>query len=149
MHNQLQNFPLSTKPLAMWLICSVVRYWIYSYSLPCGHVTVSSNTPPLLPLQVTAINSSMCAASSAPTSRWRQSKRTWWHGGPGSLNTPYPSPLPTQWVQHCFVWCWIWLSLSSTVYLCYLPQYATKRKMVKVQTKPQPRSAPATESPDS
>lgn len=147
MNNHLQMFPFFLNPSAMWLICSVVRDWIYSYSFHCDMLCcLSSNTTRLLPLQVTATNSSMCAASSAPTSRWRPSKRTWWHGAPGSFNTPYPSPLPTQQVLHCFVWCWIWLSSPSTVYLSSLPQSAKKLKMVNVQRKPQPRSAPAAKS---
>lgn len=107
---------------------------------------LSSHTPRLLPLQVTAINYSMCAASWAPTSRWGPLSRTWWHGGPGSLNTPSPSPLLTQWVQRCFVWWWTWSSSSCTVCLCSLLQPAKRRNMINSQRKPQPRSAAAAKS---
>ncbi len=149
MHNQLQIILFCWNQLAVWLTCSVVRAWIHSHSLyrDMSLCCLSSNTTRLLPLQVTAINFSMCAASSAPTSRWRPSNRTWWRGAPGSLNTPYPSPSPTQWVQRCFVWCWIWSSSSSSVCLCSLVQSAKKRNMVKVERKPHPRSAPAAKFP--
>lgn len=151
MHNQHQISPFCWNQLAAWLTCSVVKAWIYSHSFYCDMLLcrLSSNTTRLLPLQVTAINSSMCAASSAPTSRWRPLNRTWWRGALGSLNAPYPSPLPTQWVQRCFVWCWIWLSSSSSVYLSSLAQSTMKRNMVKVQRKPQPGSTPAAKSPAS
>lgn len=80
----------------------------------------------LRPLQVTAINSSMCAPSLARTSRWRPSRRTWRHGAPGSWNTPDPSPLPTQCGRPSSV-CWSTSSSSSClVYLSSLGQRASK-----------------------
>lgn len=114
----------------MWLICSVMRAWIYF--LHCDPRRLSIMTR-LLPLQATAINSSMCAASWAPISRWRPSNRTWWHGAPGCLNTPCPLPLPTRHVWHYFVWWWIFWSSSCSVYLSSLPRLIKKRNMVKVQ----------------
>lgn len=118
----------------------------YLFSFECPYLAtvtpdcVSSTTTRLRPLQVTAINSSMSAVSWVPTSRWKPLNRTWWHGTPGSLNTPYQSPLPTQCVQRCFVWWWILRSSSFTVFLFSLAQSAEKRNMVKVRRRHQPRS---------
>lgn len=124
------NYLLSGKGLNLLLFRPLWHAW-------------AKNMTRLLPLQVTAINSSMYVASWAPTSRWRQLNRTWWHDAPGSLNTPSPSHFLTQWVQRCFVWWWIWLSSSSTVYLSSLHQSVKKRNVVKVQRKPHPRSLAA------
>lgn len=145
MQNSCRFSSFLRKQLTVWIFCSVVRLELTPYlnTVTC----LSSNTTRPLPLQVTAINSSTCAASSAPTSRWRQSNRTWRRDAPGSSNTPFPSHFPTQWVQHCFVCCWIWPLSSSTVYPYCLHQSAGKRNVANVQRKPQPRSAPAAKSP--
>lgn len=147
MLNQLKIFAFCLNHLAIWIIYSVVKTWIY-YSLYCviSLCCLNSNTTRLLPLQVTVINSSMCAVSSAPTSRWRPLSRTWWHDAPGSSNTPYPSPLSTQWVQHCFAWCWIWVSSSSSVYLSSQLKSAKRRNIVNIQRQHQPRPVPAGKS---
>lgn len=128
----------------LWISSANVNYLRTAKFAPLIFIVI--NVTQWLPLQVIAINCSTCAASWAPTYRCRPWNRTWWHGVPGFLRTPFPSRLPTLWVQRCSAWWWIWQSSSSTVYLSSLPESVRTGSIIKVQRSLQPNSVPAAES---